>query len=96
MQVRALSQIPGLNMPSMLGNKAKVLKMVLYSIIEPSCLANFTWTGKAANGRRKNAMKKYPRILQLLHTVVKGADETYIYATFLYHLKEKVIKYAYE
>lgn len=96
MQVRALTQIPGLSMPSMMGNKAKALKMVLYSIVEPNCFSNFTWTGKAPNGRTKNALKKYPKIVQLLHTVVKGGDETYVYATFLYHLKEKVIKYAYE
>lgn len=96
MQVRALSFIPGLKMPAMLGNKPKILKKVLYSVIEPSCFANFTWTGKASNGNTKNAMKDLPKVLQLLHTVVKGSDQSYSYTLFLHHLKEKVIRYAYE
>lgn len=80
----------------MLGNKPKMIKAILFAIIEPSCFSNYTWSGKAANGRKKNAMQKHPKILELLHKVVKGSDESYDFQLFLKHLKEKVIKYAYE
>lgn len=94
--MNALSKIPGINSNDMMGNKTKKLKTVLHSIIERSCFANFTWTGKSVNGQTKHAMNKLPKILQLLHTVVKGQDESFTYDLFLHQLKEKVIKYAYE
>ena len=83
-------------MPAILGNKPKMLKKVLYSIIDPKCYSNFTWTGKAPNNKKKNAMQDYEKVLQLLYKVVKGSDSTYDYKLFLVHLKDKVIKYAYE
>lgn len=80
-----------------IGNKPKMLKMVLYSIVELRCFSNFTWTGKDSSEKKtKNAVKDYPKTLQLLHTVVKGSDNSYTYALFLKDLKQKAIKYAYE
>lgn len=83
-------------MPAILGNKAKMIKKVLFAIVEPGCFSHFTWSGKSSNGKTKNALKDYPNILKLLHSVMKGPDGTYEYALFLCHLKDKVIKYAYE
>lgn len=87
-QVEALSKNPDLK--SSFGNKPKMLKTLLYSIIEPICL------GKAPTGQTKHALKDCPNILQLLYSVVRGSDKSYKYSLFLAHLKDKVIKYAYE
>lgn len=88
--------MPGINSNSMAGNKVKILKTVLYSIIDKNCFSNFTWSGKTTHGKTKHAMKNYPAILNLLHCIVKGSDSSYTYSLFLQNLKEKIIKYAYE
>lgn len=96
-QVKVFSNNPGINFSQIKGNKPKILKMVLYSLIELKCFSNFTWTGKGQSGKKtKNALKEYPQFLQLLYSVVKGSDNSYDYDLFLRHLKDKAIKYAYE
>lgn len=96
-QVKVLSNNPGINFSEIKGNKPKILKMVLYSLIEPKCFSNFTWTGKGPSGKKtKKALKEYPQFLQLLYSVVKGSDNSYDYGLFLRHLKDKAIKYANE
>lgn len=80
----------------MLGNKTKMIRLVLFAIIEPSCFSFFTWTGKAANGGTKNALKKCPQILQLIYEVIRTTDKSYEYSSFLTHLKEGIVKHAYE
>lgn len=94
LQIKALSHVPGLN--ALMGNKIKMIKLVLHSIIERSCFANYTWLGRGAKGQSKQSLQKHPNILQLLYTIVKGCDISYSYDLFLHHLKDKVIKYAYE
>lgn len=80
----------------LVGNKVRMIKLVLHTIIERSCFANYSWLGKGAKGQKKEPMQKYPKVLQILHAVVKGSDISYNYDVFLRNLKEKVIKYAYE
>lgn len=63
LQVNALSNIRGLKTPAMLGNKTKMIRKVLFAIIENSCFSFFSWTGKAANGGTKNALQKCPQIM---------------------------------
>lgn len=80
----------------MFGNKNKMMKFVWYSIIEPKFFAKYTWSGKSLNGRKKLAVRNYPKTLELLHRVVKGSDSQYDYHIFLEKFKKNVIKYAYE
>lgn len=94
LKVKALSNAPGLD--TLLGNKVKMIKLVLHCVIEQSCFANYTWLGRGPNGQKKESMSKLPNVLRLLHTVVKGSDTSYDNNSFLVHLKQKVIKYAYE
>lgn len=88
------------NFPSMdqlTGNKPKLLKGVVFNLFSPACLAGFTWTGKASAGQsRKNALRDYSNILQMLHSIMCQLDGEYEHSVFLNHLKNKVIKYAYE
>lgn len=83
-------------MPTMLGNKPKMIKKIIFAIVEPACFSNFTWTGKASNGKRKNALENLTHILTLVHSIIKTVDGAYCYQLFLRHLKDNVIKYAYE
>lgn len=83
-------------MPTMLGNKAKMIKKVLFTVIEPSCFSLFSWSGKSV-GKTKIALQKFPRILQLLHKVIESIDGPTDYTNvFLLLLKDKIIRHAYE
>lgn len=84
-------KMPELQRPAIIGNKPKIMKKVLYSIIDPVCFAKFTWSG-----RGKIAFRNYKKILQLLHTIVKGDDKSYNNLLFEFQLKDKVIKHAHE
>lgn len=84
-------------MKSLKGNKPKLLKSVIHKVIDRSLLAVFTWTGKAGRGqRRKNALQGYPNILDVLRSIVEKLEGTYDEPLFLDHLKNKVIRTAYE
>lgn len=83
-------------MRSSLGNTPKLLKSILYSLIDRTFFATFTWSGKASKGQTKNSLRKYPKFVDFLYAVVTKFDEKYQYSLFLEHLKNKIIKYAYE
>lgn len=94
-QVKSFANFPG--MKSNMGNKPKQLKSVLHKLIEPSILATFTWTGKVPRGqKKKHALKSYPNILRVLHSILKKLEGSYDEDMFYNHLKNKVIKHAYE
>lgn len=78
-----------------LGNKPKLLKMVLHSLIDRTFLSNFTWTGKASRGQRKIALKTFTKTTDLLHSIVAKIDNGYEHSVFLKHLVDKILKHAY-
>lgn len=78
------------------GNQPKLLKAIVYTIMEPIFFANFTWTGKSVNGERKIPFQESNNIVDLLFDMVAKVEPSYQKTTFLSHLKTKIIKYAYE
>lgn len=94
-QITALSDFPGIKTAK--GNKPKLMKHVLFTMVERSFLASFTWTGKAGKGQpRKHAIRDYPNFLQVLHFILKKLEGSYDDDMFYDHLKNKVLCYAYE
>lgn len=59
-------------------------------------LSKFTWTGKSIGGRAEMAFKNLEKINELLYGIVSSIDDKYDKSTFLDHLKNKILKYAYE
>lgn len=83
-------------MKSMLGNKPKLLKAVLYKLIAKPFFAMFTWTGKAGRGQaRKTSLQNYTNILRVLHKILVKLEGSYDFEMFIDHLKNKVIRNAY-
>lgn len=78
------------------GNQPKLLKCIVYTIMEPVFFANFTWTGKTIKGEKKIPFQRSKNIVDLLFDMVVKVEPSYQQATFLSHLKNKIIKYAYE
>lgn len=79
------------------GDQAKLLKRLVAKMFERSFLANFTWSGKSINGQRKIALKSHDKIVELLYKISNNClNKTYNYEDFLNHLKNKILKYAYE
>lgn len=94
LQLEKLKNIPEVR--AAIGNQAKMSKQLLYKVIDRAFLTMFTWTGKSSAKQTKLALKDSPNIIQLLHGIVSDIDNSYSYATFLSHLKNKILKYAYE
>lgn len=92
--MNALARAPRLN--SLLGDKVKMIRFILFSIVDRTFFSNYTWMGKGANGETKQAFSKYKNVLNLIYTVVRGRDENYNFEAFLSNLKLKIIRYAYE
>lgn len=79
------------------GNKPKLLKTVLYNFVTNSLFATFTWTGKSGRGQgRKNALKNFPNIIKVWQAIVENLEGGYADEMFLDHLKNKIMKRAYE
>lgn len=78
-----------------MANRVKMIKFILFSIIDRTFFANFTWGGKGSNGQKKEPLKTYPNVLKLIYAVVKGCDKSYSYDIFLENLKSGVIRHAY-
>lgn len=93
-KIIAFTDFPGMN--ALLGNKPKLLKKVVFSIIDRSFLSNFTWTGKSIKNQTKSALKDFPRMVDVFQSIVGNLDNGYDKTIFLKHLKEKIMKYAYE
>lgn len=86
--------VPEIN--AVVGNQLKMLKRVVYNIMERKFLSEFTWTGKSIGGRKKLAIRDSKNIVELFYAIVFHIDETYSRSTFSDHLKNKILKYAYE
>lgn len=75
----------------------KTLKATTGLIIERMFLADFTWTGKSKAGySRKIALKKFERLIQLLHAIVSDLHPNKDYDKFNDDLVNRVLKYSYE
>lgn len=91
--VTHLAQLP---IKSAIGNQGKLLKLVIHSIIDRSYLANFNWSGTSRQGERRIAFGKAKNLVESLFVIVTKIDSTYKYEVFMYSLKEKILKHAYE
>lgn len=83
-------------MKSAIGNHGKLLKMVVHSIIERSYLANFNWTGTSRHGEKRIGFSKAKNFVEALYSIVTRIDSSYKHEVFMYTLKEKILKHAYE
>lgn len=81
---------------SLAGNQQKLLKRIVSLLFERQLLAEFTWSGKSNKGTQKVPMKTHKNIVELLYGICTNIDQRYQYDTFLSHLKNKILKYAYE
>lgn len=79
-----------------MGNQAKMTKILVYKLIDRPLLAEFTWTGKSIRDKTKMAFKDLANIIELLHATLSAIDINYSRSTFIDHLKNKTLKYAYE
>lgn len=77
------------------GNAVKVLKTVLFSVIDREFLSSFTYTGKTHTKKKKLALRELKNIVNLLYSVTSKLIGNYAYSTFENHLVNKVIKHAY-
>lgn len=95
MQNDLISEHPGVDRTNK-HNQPKLLKRVVSLIFDRVFLSNITWSGKSVRGQKKIAMKKFHRVVDLMYTVSNKIFGNYEYNTFLDHLKNKILKYAYE
>lgn len=66
-------------------------------MIDRVFLAEYTWTGKTVGGRaNKKSFKTLKKINDFIYETVNTIDGGYSQSTFLDHLKNKILKYAYE
>lgn len=84
------------NKKSAIGNQGKLLKLVLHSIIDRSYLASYNWTGSSRQGGKRNAFCKAKNLTNILYAIVTKIDSSYTHEVFMYTLKEKILKHAYE
>lgn len=93
-QIENLAQVP--NMKSAIGNQGRLLKLVMHSIIDRSYLANFNWKGISRIGDKRIAFCNAENLVELLYAIVTKIDSSYSYDVFIFTLKEKILKHAYE
>lgn len=91
-----LSSFPGYEAVIASGSQPKLLKSVVYLIFDRRYLSNYTWTGKSTKGQKKQALKDKPNVVKLVFEAINKLDASYKYSSYLNHLKNKVLKYAYE
>lgn len=83
-------------MSSLIGNQPKLLKYVVYCILDRQFLATFTWSGKSVGGKTKKSLSKSTHIIDLFYSIVSKIDSSYNHPAFIDNLKNKIMKYAYE
>lgn len=76
-------------------NKPKMLKALVYKVIDREFFAQFTWTGKSTGGRTKTAVQKFINLNDFFYEVMNVIDGGYTQFSFLRHYKNNVIKGAY-
>lgn len=81
---------------SLLGNQQKLLKRIVALLFDRQLLAEFTWSGKSIKGTKKSAMSAQKNIVDFLYAISTNIDSSYQHKNFLDHLKNKILKYAYE
>lgn len=75
----------------------KTLKIVLNLVIHRVFLAEFTWTGKTKPGNpRKRSLRDHRKLQELFIKIVSKNHSKYDDAKLEHHLKNKIIKGAYE
>lgn len=65
-------------------------------MIDRALLAEFTWTGKTIGERSKTPFKNLKNINDFMYDTVNMIEGGYSQSLFLDHLKNKILKYAYE
>lgn len=74
----------------------KILASIVYAVIAPDLMSQFTMTGKSGNKSiTKEKFKKYVNIINVLWRVANAADDSYTKARFEHDLTYKIMKYAY-
>lgn len=71
----------------------KLLRKLVALIIDRYFLAQFTYSGRAVKGQRKNSFKKNENIIDFLYSVAKTIDKNYDRLDFEDNLKS-ILKYA--
>lgn len=75
----------------------KTLKIVLNLVIHRVFLSEFTWTGKTKPGNpRKRSIRDRTKLQELFIKIVSKNYSNYDYAILEHHLKNKILKGAYE
>lgn len=73
-------------------NGEKLISKLFFTIIDETIKCKFTWTGKAAVGKTKIALRDYKEIINLMYAVIRRADETYTMTKCEKNLTYKVLK----
>lgn len=75
----------------------KILGSVVYAIIAPELMCQFTMTGKTAiKNVTKNRLKTYVNILNISWRVINAADASYTKGQFEKDITSRIVKYAYK
>lgn len=93
-QIKVLSSFPGMNRTK--GNQPKLLRKIVYFIMDRRFMANFTYSGKSTKGQRKIAFKMQQNIIGLLYSIVSKIDKSFDKDNLTLYLKDNILKYASE
>ncbi|XP_031625088.1 uncharacterized protein LOC116348694 [Contarinia nasturtii] len=89
--VNCLANIP--DVKGNIGNQPKILKKLLLEIMDKSLIAQFSWTGKSSNGKKKS-FKNLINVKDLLYKCVNRIDVNFTEILAENYLKNKILKYA--
>lgn len=94
LQFKILSTFPG--MARTKSNQPKLLRAIVYFIVDRVFLAQFSFSGKSVKGQRKISFIGKQNIVALLYSIARKVDRAYEEDDMKEHLRDKVLKYAAE